>query len=386
MRCGWWCWEGCDRASAWRKPRRRSSTLTKLLVKQYPEAHQGRNEVSAFPLWRAPYGANAYRIRATADAAGDIGNRLVARLRERGEFAAGAVGGAAARDGDSDGDPRKPRATSAATFDRESGAVARGRGGGDADHHVVGGAFGSFIPPTNIPIFLDAHADRTVLLVTLAVSMLTGVIFGILPAVRSSNLAPVAVLKEDTGSASGGRHKARLSSGLVVVQIALSLLLLVCAGLFVRSFQNAQRTDMGFNPDHVLLATVDLFSAGYTKEQGLEFDPAASCEAREPARRAVGEHVELGAAGFSSSSSVSQPEGYVPRPHESMDIPNANVGPNYLRTMQIPLVKGREFTAQDTETSQTVAVVNQELDAQLARRRRDRKKARRGQAISRWWE
>ena len=337
------------------------NTLMQLLVKQYPEAHQGRNEVSAFPLWRAPYGANAYLyvllpmllaisgivlLLACANVANLLLVRSVARRREMAiRMAIGASRALLVRQ----------LLIESLVLSLAGGAVAM------LITTWSAGTFGSFIPPTNIPIFLDVHADRTVLLVTLAVSMLTGVIFGILPAVRSSNLAPVAVLKEDTGSASGGRHKARLSSGLVVVQIALSLLLLVCAGLFIRSFQNAQRTDMGFNPDHVLLATVDLFSAGYTKEQGLEFDRQLLAKLESlPGVQSVSmsSWVPLG---FSSSSSVSQPEGYVPRPHESMDIPNANVGPNYLRTMQIPLVKGREFTAQDTETSQTVAVVNQEF-------------------------
>src|SRR4029077_8601995 len=200
-----------------------------------------------------------------------------------------------------------------------------------------------------------------VLLVTLAVSVFTGVIFGILPALRSSNLAPVAVLKEDSGSASGGRNKARLSSVLVVMQMALSLLLLVCAGLFIRSFENAQRADMGFNPEHVLLGTVDLFSAGYTKEQGIAFDRQLLAKLGAlPGVQSVSmsSWVPLG---FELSSSITQPEGYVPRPHESMDVSNANVGPNYLHTMQIPVVEGREFTPEDKEGSQPVVVVNQEF-------------------------
>ena len=73
----------------------------------------------------------------------------------------------------------------------------------------------SFLPATpDIPLSLDVRADRTVLLATFAISVLTGVIFGILPAIRSSREAPVTVLKEDTGSASGGLRKARLASGL----------------------------------------------------------------------------------------------------------------------------------------------------------------------------
>ncbi|HEY1468663.1 MAG TPA: FtsX-like permease family protein, partial [Candidatus Acidoferrum sp.] len=136
---------------------------------------------------------------------------------------------------------------------------------------------------------------------------------------------------------------------------------LVCAGLFIRSFRNAERADMGFNPDHVLLATVDLFSAGYTNEQGIAFDRQllAKLEALPGVQSvSMASWVPLG---FQLSSSVTQLEGYVPRPHESMDISNARVGPNYLRTMQIPVVEGREFTPEDKKGSQPVVVVNQEF-------------------------
>jgi predicted permease len=337
------------------------NTLMQQLVSQYPEAHQGRNEVIAFPLWRAPYGANGYLymllptlmaisgvvlLLACANVANLLLVRSVARRREMAiRLAIGASRGRLVRQ----------LLIESLVLSLAGGALAM------LITTWSAGTFGSFIPPTNIPIFLDVHADRVVLLVTLAVSMFTGMIFGILPALRASNLAPVAVLKEDTGSASGGQRKARLSRALVVMQIALSLLLLVCAGLFIRSFENAQHADVGFNPDHVLLATVDLFSAGYTKEQGLEFDRQllAKLEALPGVQSvSMSSWVPLG---FSLSSSVTQPEGYVARPHESMDIANTNVGPNYLRTMQIPVIEGREFMPEDKEGSQTVVVVNQEF-------------------------
>jgi predicted permease len=337
------------------------NTLMQQLVTQFPEAHQGRNNVIAYPLWRAPYGANGYLylllptlmaisgvvlLLACANVANLLLVRSVARRREMAiRLAIGASRWRLVRQ----------LLIESLVLSLAGGAVAM------LITTWSAGTFGSFIPPTNIPIFLDVHADRLVLLVTLAVSVFTGVIFGILPALRSSNLAPVAVLKEDTGSASGGRSKARLSRVLVVMQMALSLLLLVCAGLFIRSFRNAQRADMGFNPDHVLLATVDLFSAGYTKDQGIQFDRQLLAKLEVlPGVQSVSmsSWVPLG---FQLSSSVTQPEGYVPRPHESMDISNANVGPNYLRTMQIPVVEGREFTPQDTETTQPAVVVNQEF-------------------------
>ena len=102
------------------------------------------------------------------------------------------------------------------------------------------GTFSQFIPPTNIPVAMDIHADHRVLLATMLLSLFTGIIFGVLPAWRASDLAPISVLKEDSGSVSGGLHRARLASILVVAQISLSLFLLVCAGLFIRSFRAAQ--------------------------------------------------------------------------------------------------------------------------------------------------
>ncbi len=85
------------------------------------------------------------------------------------------------------------------------------------------GTFAAFRPPTAFPLTLNGREDRTVLLVTLAISILTAIVFGTLPALRSSSLSPVTVLKEEAGSVSGGLHKSRLSRALVVAQIALSL-------------------------------------------------------------------------------------------------------------------------------------------------------------------
>jgi predicted permease len=337
------------------------NALMQQLVTQYPEAHQGRNDVKAFPLWRAPYGANGHLylllptllaisgvvlLLACANVANLLLVRSVVRRREMAiRMAIGASRWRLVRQ----------LLIESLVLSLAGGAVAM------LITRWSAGTLGSFIPPTNIPVFMDVRVDRVVLLVTLLVSVLTSVIFGILPALRSSNLAPVAVLKEDTGVASGGRRKARLSSALVVMQMALSLLLLVCAGLFIQSFRNAERTDMGFNPDHVLLATVDLFSAGYTNEQGISFDRQllAKLEALPGVQSvSMASWVPLG---FQLSSSITQIEGYVARPHESMDISDARVGPNYLRTMQIPVVEGREFTPEDKEGSQPVVVVNQEF-------------------------
>src|SRR4029077_3465071 len=174
------------------------------------------------------------------------------------------------------------------------------------------GTLMKFMPATqDIPLALSISADRTVLFATLGISVLTGVIFGILPAMRTSGVAPVAVLKEDTGSASGGLRKARLASGLVVAQIPLSLLLLICAGLFIRSFRSAQSINPGFNAHNVMIASYDLFTAGYSDATGAEFDRqlVEKLKAMPGVESVVlANRVPLA---FGSGSTSVKPEGYV---------------------------------------------------------------------------
>jgi predicted permease len=218
-----------------------------------------------------------------------------------------------------------------------------------------------FAPPASLPIALNVTADRTVFLVTLTVSVVAAIVAGIVPALRSSHLPPVAVLKEEAGSASGSLHKARLSSGLVVTQLSLSLLLLICAGLLTRSFQNAQRFDPGFNPDHVLLASYDLFPSGYNTGDTAEFHRRLLARLQTlpgVQSAALADWVPLG---LSWNGAGIAPDGYVPQPHEDMNVASVVVSPNYFHTMQIPLVAGRDFTSADTEKSETVVVINQAL-------------------------
>jgi len=221
------------------------------------------------------------------------------------------------------------------------------------------GTFMKFVPKTDFPISLGMRVDHTVLLATIVISVLTGVIFGILPALRASGEAPIAVLKEDTGSASGGMRKARLASALVVAQISLSLLLLICAGLFIRSFMSAQQINPGFNAHNVLIATYDLFTGGYSEASGVEFDRqlVAKLEAQPGIQSvALSSRVPLG---FGGGSTAVNPEGYVSQANESMETQVAIVTPNYFQTLQIPLVKGRDFTPQDTKSSQRVVIVSE---------------------------
>src|SRR5580700_6106346 len=331
----------------------------KQLVAQYPKEHQGENVVTLYPLWRAPFGANGYlyillpMLMAIAGAVlllacANVANLLLVRsVARRREIAIRLSIGAS-----------RWRLVRQLLIESLILALA---GGGVAMLITIwtAGTFSQFIPPTNIPVAMDIHADYRVLLATMLLSLFTGIIFGVLPAWRASDLAPIAVLKEDSGSVSGGLHRARLASILVVAQISLSLFLLVCAGLFIRSFRAAQTLNPGFNPDHVLLASYSLFPSGYNRDSGVQFhrqllEKIAALPGVQSV--SIADWVPLG---YSWDVTTTNPEGYVPQPHESMNIATAAVGPNYMRTMQIPLVGGRDFSEQDTATSQPVAVVNE---------------------------
>ncbi|MGB2888044.1 MAG: ABC transporter permease [Candidatus Acidiferrales bacterium] len=343
-------------------PQQAQEEMTLLLkreAKNYPEEHRGHDTVTVYPLWRSPFGANQFLsmllpmlmsiaglvlLLACANVANLMLVRSVARRRELAiRMSLGASRWRLVRQ----------LLVESLVLALAGGVIAL------LITFWTAGTFMKFLPATDFPISLSIRADRAVLLATLVISVLTGVIFGILPALRSSSDAPVAVLKEDTGSASGGLRKARLASGLVVAQISLSLLLLICAGLFIRSFMSAQQINPGFNSHNVLIASYDLFTAGYSQESGAEFDRQLVTKLKAlPGIQSVAlsSRVPLGFGGGSTSV---KPEGYVSQANESMETQVAIITPNYFQTMQIPIVKGRDFTLQDAKSSQRTVIVNE---------------------------
>ncbi|MGD0923051.1 MAG: ABC transporter permease, partial [Terriglobia bacterium] len=208
------------------------------IVEQFPDSHRGPNQITLDPLWRSPFGANVYMYKSLPMllalaavllllACANVANLLLVRLVARRREVAIRLSMGASR----------WRLVRQLLVESLLLALA---GGGAAMllTRWTAGTFAAFFPPTtSLPLTLNGHADRTVLLVTMGISILTALIFGSLPALRTSRLAPIAVLKEEAGSMTAGHYKSRLSSALVVVQISLSLLLLICAGLFMRSLQ-----------------------------------------------------------------------------------------------------------------------------------------------------
>jgi predicted permease len=178
---------------------------------------------------------------------------------------------------------------------------------------------------------------------------------------RASRLSPVSVLKDDALSTSGGLSKSRLTGGLVIAQIALSLLLLTCAGLFVRSLRNAQTSDLGFDSNHVLLMTYDLDPVGYRAAPGIEFDRQLLARVKALPGVQSATLADFSPLSFTIHSDFALPEGYVPRLHESMEVDHGIVGPGYLETLRTPLFAGRDFTDQDNAAALPAVIVNQAL-------------------------
>src|SRR5262245_19812763 len=210
-----------------------------------------------------------------------------------------------------------------------------------------------------LPSTVEFQLERRVLAFTVAASLLTGLTFGIAPAISAARTDLMKIIKGDTA---GRAHvKTRLRSIFVGAQVALSLALLVAAGLFIRSLQSAQRIDVGFDTERQLLLTFDLGLQGYDRDRGRAFQQQLEQRvAALPGVQSVSFSgvVPLGLGSDQDTGIVI--EGYTPPDGLQGVTINYNVvGANYFQTMGIPLVQGRDFGAQDHEKSAPVAIVNE---------------------------
>src|SRR5262249_5241129 len=218
---------------------------------------------------------------------------------------------------------------------------------------------GSFNPPAGglAPPLLDVGVCLCGRAFTRALAVLGGLLFGLVPAWRSSKPNLTVGLKEESVTAGSGRISGR--GALVSAQIALSLVVLVCAGLCMRSLLALQRIDTGFETAKVLVMGLDLSMNGYKEEQGRQFYAnllerisalpgveAASLARRVPLTRS-GMHMSVGIEGRTSADD--KPINF------DMNI----VGPRYCATMKLPLVAGREFTANDNAAAPPVVIINE---------------------------
>jgi putative ABC transport system permease protein len=222
---------------------------------------------------------------------------------------------------------------------------------------------GSIDLATDIPTRLDFHFDWVVFLYALGAAIATGILIGLWPALRASRTDAGAVLHggRGDGGGAGNRGAARLRSALAIAQVAGSFVLLIVAGLFVRSLRQAERVDLGFNPDHVVNVRLDPRHAGYEPERTNNFY-------RELARR-----VEKLPGIQSVSLAFTTPLSYINdftyvhvegRPQDEAQPPLVgfnSISGAYFETMQIPILRGRAFAETDVATAPLVAIVNQTM-------------------------
>jgi len=208
-----------------------------------------------------------------------------------------------------------------------------------------------------LPFGQTVPIDWRVFAFVAGVSVLTGVIFGLLPALRATRVDLASAMKESSRSVTGSRTW--LSKGLLVLQVAMSLVLLIGAGLFLRTLQNLRGVDVGFNTNHLLMFNVN---PGLNRYDG---DKAALLFAQMQERLVALPGVKnvaitrvLLLSGSSSSSTVSVQDDAGAKPAQH-NVYMMTVSPEFFDTMEIPIAAGRQFTAQDSKTAPKVAIINE---------------------------
>ena len=216
--------------------------------------------------------------------------------------------------------------------------------------------------PANIPQFRAIELDAQVLVFTFFLTAVTGVAFGVLPALSASRTDLNQTLKDRGRGATAGLARQRMRATLVVVEIALSVMLLVGAGLLVHSFERVVNTNPGFRPEHVLTASIDLPSAEYREDARVVsfFQQLMQRLQQSPGVIAAGGSTDLPLQG--QWTHLFTAEGHQRRPGAGANVGNHSViYGNYLQAMGIPLLRGRYFTGQDQPKSAHVLIVSETL-------------------------
>jgi predicted permease len=221
----------------------------------------------------------------------------------------------------------------------------------------------TFFSQGNAYIAMNPTPDLTVLLFTLAVSLITGLLFGLAPALAAARTEAGTTLSSNTRTAqsSGGKSSRLWPKTLVTAQVMLSLLLLIGAGLFLRTLRNLQNQDYGFERTHLLLASFNAQFAGYKPSQ----TPALHQSLLEhlsalPGVRSAALSATPPISNGAWSSTINIP-GYTPAPKENMQSILNRVSGQYFETANIPVIAGRPITPADSATSLKVVVINQAI-------------------------
>jgi len=334
-------------------------TVMRHLVAAYPDEHLGDNQITLDPMWCSPFGANGYvastlpillafaavvLLLTCANVATLALVRFVSRRRElaiRQSLGANRM------------QLVRQMVMEGVVLSIVAGAVAL------VLTSWTSKTFEWFFPANSNPLILNGSMDHKVVIGIAVFSLLAGLLCGALPAWRSSHAPAAEVLKAESASVSGGSRNRKLLSALVVAQIALSLPLLLCSALFLRTLRNLAVANPGFEQDHVLTASVGTNIVGYSPdEERLIRHKILDRVSALPGAK-VASFTDWVPMTLSHKGVDAWPEGYVPRPHESLEVYHCDVGPRYFESLHIPIVEGREFTLDDDEKAPRVLIVDQ---------------------------
>ncbi len=233
---------------------------------------------------------------------------------------------------------------------------------------VIGGVCGVLLAQWGVTILvnlvakeapLDTRPDVGVLAFTAGVSIVAGLLFGLIPAVQASRTNLSSAMKEKSRTPHSRFLRVSLSAALVVMQVGLSMVLLTGAGLFARSLAKLQNEDVGFDRTNMLLVGIDPKLAGYkpTELAGL-YQQVVDRLSTVPNVQSVSMATYAPLSGSQRSSSIVVP-GFTPQPGPAPDVEDVLVGPKYAQTLGIPLLRGREIEIRDTASGPRVAMVNE---------------------------
>jgi len=219
----------------------------------------------------------------------------------------------------------------------------------------------ALIPNGTQPLLVSPRPDGRILAFTVALTFVTGIVFGLLPALRASRPDPWTTLKDTMGSIAGAGGSLFLRKGLVTAQVALSFLLLFGAGLFVKSLQNLKTTDTGVALDNLVTFQVSPALSGYDNEKAVQFNRDLLEHLRTAAgvkTAAIASVPILAGNEWDSSTAV---EGHTFADGEDQQAFMNAFSPGYFETMRIPLLEGRDFRQSDVVENPTVAIVNRKF-------------------------
>jgi predicted permease len=346
------------------------SAVAKRLEADYPDTNRGRG-IMLWPLWQTPFN-NAGTLLPTLEimlavvvfvlliACANVGNLLLVRsFARRHEMTVRLAIGA--------GRGRLVKQL----FTEGLILSAFGAAGGLLMAHWCRHALALLFPARGgVAMHLPGEIDWRVLALSAGVCLITTLVLGLVPAFQTGKIDLAGALKSDSAGVVGGGGRAWVRSGLVVMQVSLSFVLLVGAGLLLQSLQKIRTTSPGFSTNGVLDTAVNLVSAGYDAPRAQTFQDELlnRVKALPGVESAAFARMTPLSYGSYSSTPVAV-DGYQPPPEEQPIVEYNEVGPDYFTTLGIPLVFGRQFTRADDEKAALVAVVNETMAAQYWRGR-----------------